>query len=294
MSPNKKQFDGYFLTADSWPDGQCIVLQGPWRDEFLPAFDDNNIVSLRLSQSMGWQPEKLQFLDRLPELRGIEIYHHDVKDITPLAHLERLEHIGLDCNYSSAADFTAFPHLTHCFVRWRPKAKTLLSVPSLKHLNISGYPYQDLTPLNALTKLNVLKLASRKLRTLHGVEQLSRLTAIDLFRCMALESINQLRDANCSLQTIIIDTCKRIGDIEALRSSSGLRALTLNNCGPIQSLLPVRNCMHLEELYFAESTNILDGDLSILLKLGSLKSTSFANRRHYSHTREQIQNALTG
>jgi len=294
MTSSEKRHDGFFLTSDPWLNGQCMVLQGPWRNEFRSVFDDTDVVSLRLSHSMGWHPEELRFLDLLPKLRGVEIYHHDVKDITPLAQLECLEHIGLDCNFSSAPDFTAFQRLTHCFVRWRSQAKTLLSVPSLQHLNITGYPYQDLTPLNALAKLNVLKLASRKLSTLHGIDQLSRLTAIDLFRCTALESITQMRDASRSLQSISIDTCKKIDDIEAVRTRIDLRSLTLNNCGPIRSLSPLRNCTHLEELYFSESTNILDGDLSILLQLATLKSTSFANRRHYSHTRDQIQSALKG
>ena len=294
MILNKQQRDEYFLTADSWLDGQVMVLQGPWRDEYLPVFGDDSVISLRLSHAMGWQSEDLRFLSLLPKLRGVEVYHHAVKDITPLAQLAHLEHIGLDCDFTSAPDFTDFQFLTHCFFRWRPKAKTLLAVPSLQHLNITGYPYRDLKPLAALSKLNDLKLASRKLETLYGIEQLSNLTLIDLFQCTALNSIAHLSGANRNLHSIIFDTCKKIDDIEVIETRADLVYLALNNCGPIQSLSPIRYCTQLEEIYFSDSTNILDGDLGVLLKIATLRSTSFANRRHYSHSREQIQGALKG
>jgi hypothetical protein len=50
--------------------------------------------------------------------------------------------------------------------------------------------------------------------------------------------------------------------------------------------------MPLEALFFYESTNVLDGRIDVLLELPRLSETAFMNRRHYTHTMEQIERAI--
>ena len=70
-----------------------------------------------------------------------------------------------------------------------------------------------------------------------------------------------------------------------------LRELLVLDCGPIESLAPLRG-VPLETLFFYESTNIRDGDLGVLLDLPHLKGTAFADRRHYSHKLKEIEAVL--
>jgi hypothetical protein len=66
---------------------------------------------------------------------------------------------------------------------------------------------------------------------------------------------------------------------------TALKKLHLNNGGAIASLKPLLNLDGLESVMFYESTNIVDGDLSPLLRQKNLARISFQNRRHYSHQR---------
>lgn len=55
--------------------------------------------------------------------------------------------------------------------------------------------------------------------------------------------------------------------------------MKIDNCGDIESLKPIQHLKKLKELSFAESTNILDGDLS---PCKGIKSVGFMERKHYT------------
>jgi protein phosphatase 1 regulatory subunit 7 len=92
------------------------------------------------------------------------------------------------------------------------------------------------------------------------------------------------------VETLHIETCSSIQDFAALAKCKSLRRLRYINCGVIGSLAPLRDFKALEEFRFVK-TNVLDGDMTPLM---SLKSIGFENKRHYSHTPEQIDAAIRG
>ena len=91
-----------------------------------------------------------------------------------------------------------------------------------------------------------------------------------------------------ALEELEIHTCRAIRSIDEIGSLSNLKKLRLNNDGEIESLKPLEKLSTLEEVSFYESTNILDGDLSPLLRQNRLSRVSFQNRRHYTHRREEF------
>lgn len=290
MTSERQQFDGYYLAPDKQTGGRVMVLQGPWRNQYRSVIR-GDVLSLRLSHSAGWQAEPLGFLEELPNLRSIEIYNFDVKDVSPIWVLKNLECIGLECFFNKCGDFSEFSRLTYFFGRWRPSAKTIFSVRTLLHLNVTGYPYEDLQALQNLQELKVLMLTSRKLTALNGIEKFSALEKLDLHGCTQLKSLDGIENASNALSFLWIDTCKRITDVNAIGLHGLVRVLRVTNCRSISSLCPLSNCTHLEELTFVE-TKIEDGDMSILLEIPRLRVTHFGNRRHYSHTHSEIQQAL--
>jgi hypothetical protein len=91
-----------------------------------------------------------------------------------------------------------------------------------------------------------------------------------------------------NLEELNIDTCRAIRSIEEVSALSRLRRLHLSNDGEIESLKPLDTLNGLEAVTFVESTNIVDGDLSPLVRQKNLRRVSFRNRRHYSHRREDF------
>lgn len=282
----------YFIDDAEDGMGRCLVLTSPWTDGLKKVIEQENISVLRLSRSAGWQENDLSFLINLPNLRGIEIYAWDMKDLTPLQSTSNIEYLGLQCEFTSAPDFSNFHKLEICKLFWRPKAKTILDSSNIRLLNIVNYPFQDLQAITKLSKLESLQLASRKLTSLSGIEAFRVLKILDLVDCYNFESL--LGVEKCSLlETVELETCKKLYDISLLSNAKNLKNVVMTDCGKIKSLKPLTNCPLLENITFTGDTDVEDGNFMPLFDLLKLKRMRFGEKRHYSHNRDQVASILS-
>ncbi|MFQ2342550.1 hypothetical protein ACK317_10355 [Aeromonas dhakensis] len=284
--------DKYFIDEVENGMGRCLVLTAPWSDSFTSIIDKENISVLRLSQSAGWSGNDISFISDLTCLSGVEIYSWGVKDITPLESISNLEYFGLQCDFTKAPDFSMLKKLKVFKALWRPKAKTIFSCDELNLLNIVNYPSEDLAELNRMSLLRCLQLTSKKIRTLSGIEELSSLSTLDLVDCPRLEDISGI-DKCQHIEIVEIENCKRVYDIAMLSGLKNLKVVVLTDCGTVKSLRALAHSQSLESLIFIGDTTIEDGDLASLLDIPTLKEMRFANKRHYTHTREQVMEMLS-
>jgi hypothetical protein len=284
----------YFITEAEDDFGPCLVLKGPWSDDFIDVIREENISVLRLTESMGWKEKDISFLEKLKGigLRGVEVYAWDVKDITPLINLPDLEYIGLQCEFTKAPDFSSFKNLTHFFLFWRPKAETVFGCSGLKLLNVVNYPSEDLQDIKNISGLRRLQLTSRKLVSIAGIESLQSLRILDLAECTKLESLTGIEKCQ-ELQVFELENCKKVNDVSSLGELASLRDVVLTDCGKVKSLQPLAKCRLLESLTFVGDTNVEDGELTPLLGMPELKRMWFADKRHYSHKRDQVKAMLS-
>ena len=284
--------DQYFIDESENGMGSCLVLKDSWSDNFKYVIEKENISVLRLSQSAGWNDDDISFIEKIPNLRGIEIYSWRVKDITSLSAIKDLEYLGLQCEFTSSPNFSIFKKLQQCKLLWRSKAKTIFSCAGLSALNIVNYPSADLMDIQKLSNLTRLHLTSRKLVSLSGVENLKSLSFLDLANCSKLENLSGIEMCHM-LQAVEITNCKKFHDVTLLGELKNLKNLTLTDCGKINSLSCLARCHSLENIMFVGDTTVEDGNLTSLLEIPALKTMWFANKRHYSHTREQVSEILS-
>ena len=203
-----------------------------------------------------------------------------------------MESIGLGYRFTNAGDFREFRKLRDFYSGvWVPRARTIFGVRTLQRLNLRGYPHEDLSPLHELQELRTLYLTSRKLTSLDGIEHLPVLEKLRLYSCSQLRSIDSLGRTGGSLRWVNLHACKKIENISALSRLEGLRWANVENCGTFDSLSPLTANAHLESLGFIGST-VEDGNMEDLLRIPQLSRVFFSNRRHYTHTRQQIQDIL--
>ncbi len=282
----------YFIDEVENGMGRCLVLTAPWSDSFKSIIDKENISVLRLSQSAGWNGNDISFINYLPSLSGVEIYSWGVKDITPLESISNLEYLGLQCEFTKAPDFSKLKKLKVLKLFWRPKAKTIFSCDELNLLNIVNYPSENLKELNRMSLLRRLQLTSKKIKSLSGIEELSSLSILDLADCPKLEDFSGI-DKCQQIEIVEIENCKRVYDIAILSELKNLKEIVLTDCGTVKSLRPLAHSQSLESIIFIGDTTIEDGELTSLLDIPTLKKMLFANKRHYSHTREEVMEVLS-
>jgi len=286
--------DLYYIDEAENDMGLCLVLKSPWSDSFVDVIREQAISVLRLTESMGWKGNDISFLEKLQDvgLRGVEVYAWGVKDLTPLKFIPNLEYLGLQCEFTKAPDFSKFDQLRVCKILWRPKAKTVLDCSGLKLLNVVNYPAENLQDLEGMAGLERLQVTSRKLESLVGVESLKGLRILDLVGCPKLALLAGIETCK-DLQVVELENCKKVVDVSGLGELSSLRDVVLTDCGKIESLQALANCRFLESLSFAGDTNVEDGELAPLLDIPALKNMWFVDKRHYTHSRDQVAAELS-
>ena len=118
-----------------------------------------------------------------------------------------------------------------------------------------------------------------------GVEHLRKLCCLELSYCPRLEDITPLARLSDGLLELELDHCKKIPDLTFLRCLRRLRKLIVSDCGEVATLGFIKAMTDLEFLSFV-GTNVLDGDMTPCF---NLKYAGFMNKRHYSHTFEEVE-----
>jgi Leucine-rich repeat (LRR) protein len=241
--------------------------------------------SLELNTAFGWADTDVSFIESLTFLQELIIINAKLKSVAAVGRLKQLESLTI-WPIPIDLDFSHFDKLRECALTWNSSLADLLECNTLENLFLDRFDQPDFVALYKLTKLEKVGFVNSKTISLHGIEKLQALKKLRLGNMSKLESLDGLRNLS-ELEDLNLDCCKKITNIDALAGLTNLRRLSIDNCGDIASLSPLRNLKNLERVTFVESTNILDGDLSPLARNAAL-TIAFKNRKHYSHSREEL------
>lgn len=267
--------------------GRRMIVRSSWSSEALAAAKLQAVREIELNYSKGWTQHDYSFLQQLTELEVLEITDWNAADVAPIHALSHLRRLKLFTYCKTPVDFGAFPLLEECALEWRPKSESLFTHRGVKKVFVNKCPLKDLRAMSLMTNLQSLSLASPKLESLQGVEDLTALTFLGVYVARRLTSLEGLQTAQ-SLTHLEVNDCSKIQDIAPLAALRGLRKLHLCNDGTIPTLRPLAELKDLEQFLFYESTNIVDGDLTLLKALPKLRHVTFMDRKHYTHRRGEF------
>ena len=268
--------------------GLRAVLTGPWSEETAHSVVAHGAVELELNRSKGWRGHDLRFLETLPHLLVFEILDLGIEDVSAIHALHALKALDVNTYCSTEIRFSAFPDLEDCSLEWRARARSVFDCTTLKRLFINRYKGKDTAPFANLVSLERLGLLNAPITNVHGLSGLRQLQRLRLGALRCLESLAGIEELT-SLERLNVDTCRRIRLIDPIVGLTHLRELYVNNCGEIESLKPLDGLVSLEAVTFDASTNVRDGDMSVLTHLPNLSRLAFANRRHYTHRCEEFR-----
>jgi hypothetical protein len=121
-----------------------------------------------------------------------------------------------------------------------------------------------------------------KIRSLRGISEYKTLDSIELHYCSKLEKIEDL--AGVDIKSFFANVCKKISDYEFLGECKNLERIKMNECGPMKSLEFVNSLVKLRTFRFIK-TDVLDGDISPLLRLDDVY---FTEKKHFSHKTNEM------
>jgi hypothetical protein len=275
-------------SVESGEFGKRLIVREFWNDSLEERASDEQVAELVLATMQhGWSGNSVGFLARLPWLKVLEIDHLTIDDISPINCLDELVVMRLNTPRARLVpDFSLLRNLRMLVLAyWMPGSESAFNCVNLERLLVYKYPYEDVTPLSRLTKLDSLSfLNTYRLKSVRGISALQNMEYLGFFLCPKLTDIAQVAELK-KIKELAFDTCKKARPFDVVGALKELRSLAFNNCGPIESIAALRNTPKLEEFLFWESTNVLDGDLSAMASLSKLRCHAFRERKHYSHNR---------
>jgi hypothetical protein len=200
-----------------------------------------------------------------------------------LYELRNLKKLGM-LSYAKV-DLTNFPKLEMLFLTDGPHCTGLGSLAQLRYARIWKLNDSDLSFLAKMPRLAELWLIQMRHEHIQGLEKSATLSTLELSHNPKLASVGAIPK---SLTKLKIKKCGKLRDLGFLAHHRNLEFLSVD---VIESLAFVPG---LPSLAYVGFENVLDGDLSPLLKSASVARVGChpAKRKHYSHSLPELNNLL--
>lgn len=274
--------------------GVDLVVSGDWSMAAREALLTGRADGLVLNYAKGFREQPIDFIAGLP-IRKFDLLARSVGDLSPVYSLgSTLEELRVQSDPRAAIDLDNLPRLRTLAASWPQVRSSILFAPQIEDLTIPSYSESNLEPLSTLTSLTSLVMKERpKLKSLDGLEAFPWLTRLGVFLASGLVDISAVeRSQSPALQVLQLQACRKIPDIAPVADCASLRFFDLSEGGEIPTLAPLGGLVNLERLYLYDSTKVADGDLSPIAGLPRLKDFRMQNRRGYSPSVKEIQEAI--
>lgn len=275
--------------------GMDLVVTGDWTPEATNAIEQGRADGVVLNYARGYRSRDLNFLRDLP-LRRLHLIDRAATDLTPVTYLaQTLTSLRVQSDPGAVIPLEALSALRILSAEWGQVRASITYARLLERLFLTGYDEPDLGPLSSLQGLVSLVLKDRpRVKSLDGMEYLPWLAELSVHTASGLADINAVaRTSSPALQTLQLSSCRKVTDLQPLRSCYGLSFLEFSDCGDVASLSPLGHLDHLERLYLYGSTRVLDNDLSPVLRLPRLHDFRMQSRRDYRPSVQDIQKSIS-
>ncbi len=233
----------------------------------------------------------LSFLAEFPNLRYLEVVDQKNVNTRHLDGLTNLRALRLETP-GAGIDFSCFPELERFIGDWHSGNTNVRRCQELRELQLWQFKPKslDLSDLANLTRLERLHLTQTTITSLAGLDTLEDLRYFEIAYASKLESLDVFANGTLRLRELEIVKAKKIRSYLPIASLPRLRRLRISECAPMPNLKWTEGMSYLDFFSFVE-TNVVDGDLSPLLQLPSLRYVGTMDKKHHNYKCDAI-NAL--
>lgn len=274
--------------------GVDLVVTGDWSPAAREAVESGRADGLVLNYAKGFREQPIDFIEGLP-IGRLDLLARSVTDLSPVYSLaSTLEELRVESDPRAVIELESLPRVRTLAASWPQVRASILFARQAEDLVLAPYSEPDLEPLSALTSLTSLVMKDcRGLRSLDGAEAFTWLLRLGIFPAPGLADISALeRSRPAAMQVLRLAKCSKVPDITPVAGCVSLQFFDLSEGGEIPSVAPLSELLSLERLYLYGSTKIADGDLGPIARLPRLKDFRMQNRRGYSPSVKEIQDAI--
>jgi hypothetical protein len=269
---------------------KSLIIQPDRISEGMAFFLEHSLDGIAIEREHGYNLDNIDFLNDYPFIEHISI-SSDPLNIDGIYNLKNLTSLILS-GRNRKLDFSCFTKLVELKADWSPYFVNLNACIKLKKLSFYNYnPKNKLyEELAKVSWLQILEITQSSIDTLEWLKGFDQLQDVSFNYCGKIKRLSSLEKSSNNLLKLIFDHCKSIENHDYVKQFPNLKILGYNHCGEIKSIGFIKEMPALEDFRFV-NTIISDGDLSPCL---GLKHAGFNNKKHYSHTSEQIEKMIKG
>lgn len=206
-------------------------------------------------------------------------------NLEPLYQLNNLKKLVMQY-LKGRINFSKISTLETLYITKADQEMDCLSIDGLEELLLVSIKNIDCKFISSLSKLKTLRISSARVDNLSGIEMLDKLEVIKLTHCPDLTDISSVSELK-NLLSLYIEKCKGMDSFEFLNENKTISELFLST---VNSLSFIPTMKRIKYLKFWE---LKDGDLNYLLKSPSLEKVDFyPQKKHYTHKKEEINNLI--
>lgn len=263
----------------------CIAIESKRIESYVRYIRENDIKWISLN-NLFYSDENIEFLVDCSFIEKLSITSSSILDYSGLKHLNNLQSLSIE-EPKGEVDLSTITSLEELSTEFSKNVIGLDMLNKLKTLKLWKYnpKSKSLKELSSITSLEELQISQSNIRSLEGCENFANLKKFELNYLAKLEYIDEIEKNADTLISLRFDYCKKIKNHDYVSCLRKLNLLAFDNCGEIPSIGFIRQMPNLENFIFV-NTNITDGDLSPCI---GLKYVGFLNKKHYSHTREDLK-----
>lgn len=273
---------------------RTLIVDWAYLHECAALWNSGEYFELEVNESVCSSEVNLADLIAFGKVAKFSICMGRKIDVTPLGLLSKTL-VELSCDeFNSIHNLEEFPNLRVLRQSWNKemcsaRAHSTLEVLALhKYASISG---SSLADLPVAPNLRTLELLGPVIKDLSEIDRYPKLECLDIYSARKLVSVAGIERCS-SLKRLELDGCKNINDLqETLSKCSSLERLVLMKVSALENIQFIERMPNLKWLNLMD-TNVIDGDMSPLLRHPSLEYAVFTSKKHFSHTEAQVRAAL--
>ncbi|TKC54875.1 hypothetical protein FBD94_25755 [Pedobacter hiemivivus] len=267
---------------------KSLIIESDRIQECMAFYLRSDFDGIALVKEHGYKLKTVDFLADYPFVKHISI-SEDINDIEAIYNLKHLSSLILS-GKNRVVDFSNLPFLKELKVDWSRFLVNLKDCTELEQVSLYKYnpKNNEVEDLSKTHWLKTLEITQSSVSTMEWLKGFNQLEDVSLNYCSKLEYLSGLENSSGTLHKLMFDHCKQIQNHQYVQMLLKLKTLGYNDCGVIKTLSFINRMTDLERFMFV-GTTIVDGDLTPCLRL---KYAGFNNKKHYSHTSEQINSLI--
>ena len=226
---------------------------------------ENCVRLTRLSLSDAKELHDIEVVRQFSNLESITLHNTAATDLAPLGTLKELTHVNVKGVVRSIAGLENATEIEKLSIQ-SPMLQDFQPLSGLKKVRRLTLGCDDLDSLKVISQMKDLEfcqIESKKLRTLAGIEGLSKLKELRLHNCESLENVQAIQGLN-------------------------LEELAICNYPPVQKfppILPLKDLSGIEDLALLEKLNLSNNSIEDFVGLKNLPLLKELTAKHCTELR---------